>query len=288
MPTIRLIRSVSSPTGRGPGNGQFALQRALRDHGPPWLRVGGMLHEGEIPWFWCWTDREAAALCARTGMPFVAGPNILFDDSRHPCRTAAEREVCRAASCRLLFTESAWYRDLIQQHRGEANRAPIVLWPYPIDPKPEGPLSAEFDLLIYEKSGLDGRLTEPLLGRWPRSVRIRYGRYRRERLIELARRSRCCLYGSDDDRGPLALAEILLCGCPAIGVPTGAPFVEPGRTGVLVERFDAHLCDEAIGRCHGLDRAEVAQWASRQFDTQRIVATIVGALEPIARDAAGA
>jgi hypothetical protein len=253
----------------------------LREQGPPWLRVGGTLHADEIPWFWCWTDRETAAMCARAGSPFIAGPNVLFDDSRHPCRTVAEREICQAASCRLLFTESAWYRDLIEEHRGPANRAPIVLWPYPIDPRPEGPLPAEFDLLVYEKSGIDGRLIDELVRRWPRSVRVRYGRYRRERLIDLARRSRCCLYGSDDDRGPLALAEILLCGCPSVGVPRGAPFVEPGRSAFLVDRFDAGFCNDAIGRCHRLDRAEVAASAGRQFDTRRIVATIVAALENV-------
>ena len=173
---------------------------------------------GEIPWFWCWEDREAAALCASAGTPFVAGPNILFATAAHPCRIEAEREICNAASCRLLFTESAWYGELIERHRGPANRAPIVLWPYPIDPRPGGPLPPQYDLLVYEKSGIDaaagrracsgpgrgtsGSATAAIAAssswRWPA-------------------RSRCCLYLSDDDRGPLALAEILLAGCPAVG-----------------------------------------------------------------------
>ena len=99
--------------GRGPGNGQYALQKALRQYGPPWLTIGGGLRRGEIPWFWCWEDREVAASCARVGTPFVAGPNILFANSRAPCRFEAERAICNAASCRLLFTESEWYRRLI-------------------------------------------------------------------------------------------------------------------------------------------------------------------------------
>ena len=66
-----------------------------------------------------------------------------------------ERELCNAASCRLQFTESAWYRDWILAHCGPAMRAPIVLWPYPIDPLPGGPLPPRYDLLIYEKSGFD-------------------------------------------------------------------------------------------------------------------------------------
>ncbi len=174
--------------GRGPGNGQYALQKALRQYGPPWLTIGGGLRRGEIPWFWCWEDREVAASCARVGAPFVAGPNILFANSRAPCRFEAERAICNAASCRLLFTESEWYRRLIRRHLGPANRAPIVLWPYPIDPCPGGPLPPQLDLLIYEKSGIDAAVVASLQQAWPRHARVRYGRYRREQLWALARR----------------------------------------------------------------------------------------------------
>jgi hypothetical protein len=278
MKPIRLIRAVSAQTGRGPGNGQYALQKALREFGPPWLRIGGILQKKEIPWFWCWEDGEAAALCARTGQPFVAGPNILFAQSRQPCHNEAERAICAAASCRLLFTESHWYRRLIEQYRGPANRAPLVVWPYPIDPHPGGPLPAEHDLLIYEKSGVAAETVARLQQAWPRSVVIHYGRYRRDDLIQAARRSRCCVYLSDDDRGPLALAEILLSGCPAVGIPRGAPFIRPGRTGVLLDRLDGQACVEAVAQCRLLDRKAVGALAARQFDARRIVGIIVAAL----------
>jgi hypothetical protein len=277
--TIRLIRAVSAPSGRGPGNGQYALQRALRRYGPPWLKIGGPLGRSEIPWFWSWEDREAAALCARAAAPFVAGPNILFAHSRTPCRIEAEREICNAASCRLLFTESEWYRRLIERHRGPANRASVVVWPYPIDPRPGGPLPPQFDLLMYEKSGVDAALVAALQRAWPRHARVCYGRYRREQLWTLARRSRCCVYLSDDDRGPLALAEILLTGCPAVGVPHGAPFIESGRTGIVLEKLTPQSCVEAVAFCRQLDRGAVSAAAAVQFDARRIVARIAAALE---------
>ena len=215
--------------------------------------------------------------------PFVAGPNVLFAHSRRPCRIPAEREICHAASCRLLFTESAWYRELIEKHRGPQNRAPIVLWPYPIDPTPGGPLPAHYDLLIYAKGNYRPGLVERLMRRFPRCRLVVYGQYRREELFATARRSRCCAYLSDDDRGPLALAEILLAGCPAIGVPSGAPFVEPGRTGVLLDRFDPPACLAAIAQCHALDRRSVAAAAAEQFNTERIVSTILTALQNVSR-----
>ena len=285
-PRMRLIREVSRPGGSGPFNGQYALQKALRARGVQWLKIGGLLCQREIPWFWCWEDRDAAAMCAAAGQPFVVGPNILFEHSRRPCRLPAERELCNAASCRLMFTESAWYRDLIERHRGDDNRAPIVLWPYPIDPRPGGPLPAEHDLLVYAKGSYRRGLVARL-GRHIRRLRLLvYGQFTRPELFEAARRSRCCLYLSHDDRGPLALAEILLAGCPAIGIPTGAPFIQPGRTGILLERFRPEACLDAVAKCHQLDRHTVAAEANRQFDTTRIVDTVIEALDGVRGDPA--
>lgn len=276
---VRLIRSVLAPGGSGPTNGMYALQRALRQSAPCWLQVGGRLRGDELPWYWSWQDAPAAARCAVRGRPFVCGPNILFTDSRHPRATQAERAICRAAGCRLLFTESAWYRDLIARHLGPANHAPIVLWPYPIHPKPEGPLDrVEHDLLIYVKNGRFPGLAQKMTGRFPRSQLVRYGRYRRQELWRLARASGCCLYLADDDRGPLALAEILLSGCPVVGLPTGAPFIRPGHTGVILSAFTPDACRRAVETCHALNRNEVAAAARGQFDTDRIVQKVLSSL----------
>ncbi len=280
MTRVRLVRSVNQPTGRGPGNGQYALQKALRARGLPWLEIGGRPGPDETAWFWCWADRPAAAAWARRGRPFVAGPNVLFDNSRTPGAAPGERDVLEAASCRLLFTESDWYRRLIDRHRGPGNRAPIAVWPYPIDPKPGGPIRAtEHHLLIYLKRRRFAGLAVRLQRRFARSRVVRYGHYRRRRLWELARRSRCCAYLSDDDRGPLALAEILLCGCPAIGLPTGAPFIQQGCTGLFLDRLTAADCIEAVARCLQFDRQEVAAAAAAQFDTDRILDVVIEGLQ---------
>jgi hypothetical protein len=276
--TVRLIREVTLPGGSGPLNGQYALQKALRCRAPKWLKIGGVLRRGEMPWIWCWADCDVAATCAADNRPFIVGPNVLFESSSHPCRVPAERAVCNAASCRLMFTESQWYADLIERYRGPENRAPIVLWPYPIDPSPGGPLPAEHDLLVYAKGNYRKGLIARLKRNYPRMRLLVYGRFRREELFEAARRSLCCVYLSTDDRGPLALAEILLCGCPVVGVPTGAPFIQPGRTGVLLDRFFPAATLSAVARCRRIDRQAVAKLAAGQFDTARIVDTVIGAL----------
>lgn len=280
---VRLIREVNSTNGSGPFNGQFALQRALRAYAPPWLKIGGTIQRDELPWFWCWLDAAAACACASEGRPFVIGPNILFHESGKPCQFAYERQLIAAPSCRLSFTESAWYADLIRAHMPPDSATPLVLWPYPIDPLPSPQTDAAAcsrDLLIYAKTGLVERLG--LLGRAFTTHNCRllvYGHYTRPELLDAARECRAALYLSDNDRGPLALAEILLCGCPAVGVSRGAPWIVDGRNGVLVDCFHSNTILPAIDRAARLDRMAVANHAASLFDRRDIVRTIAQALD---------
>ncbi len=192
-----------------------------------------------------------------------------------------------------MFCHSEWYRDLITKHRGPANRSPIVLWPYPIDPWPGEPRPDEYDLLIYAKNGHRPQLLEHLAELFPRHIQIHYGRYRREELFEAARRSRACAYLADDDHGPLALQEILLAGCPTVGVRTGASFVRDGVTGFVVDRLppglqcvanenDAaflRLYLDAIHQAKSLDRHEVRSHASADFATNSILGELIATLD---------
>ncbi len=285
-PTIRLVRAVDRPGRSGPINGQYALQRLLRCETArreiDWLAFGGAPQPGEIPWYWCWEDRAAAAAWAAAERPFIQGPNTLLLDSRRPRSDRLEAALLDAPSCRLLFTESAWYAELLRRHLGLRARPRIVLWPYPIEPAPPGPAPrAEWDLMVYAKNGRFPGLVEAVVERFRRHRPVVYGRYRRTELWETARRSRACLYLADDDRGPLALAEILLCGCPVVGLPTGAPFVEQGRTGLILPRLGPAAVLEALLDCQELDRHQVAAAAAEQFDPLRIAEAIFGALRRV-------
>ena len=91
------------------------------------------------------------------------------------------------------------------------------------------------------------------------------------RSLEAARRSRVCAYLADDDHGPLALQEILLAGClPDVSVrnrpmtcglwrSSWRPLNKPWR-------WIAALC--GIG-------------AAKQFDTDRIVDSIINAVNTV-------
>ncbi len=283
MPTIRLIRSVTTPHGRGPTRGQFALQKAIQEAAIPWLQVGDSLRPGEIPWIWSFQDAAMAVQLDEWGWPFVIGPNVLFFNSYQPGAGRYEKRLLNARHCDMMFTESNWYANLIQQHC-DKNEAPIVIWPYPIDLAPDGPLEPEFDLLIYLKDMAMGREQIRLTERFPKSVTVVYGHYQREEMIELARRSRCCVYLSNDDRGPLAAAEIALTGCPLVGVERGCPWVCMDGLGVEVPHWGTPVLLSGIESAMSLDRESVRVHAQDFFSAERTVNIIKTALEPIAKE----
>ncbi len=236
--------------------------------------------------------RFFAGLRDSEGQPFVQGPNMLLTYSWKPRIDAEERGLLDAANCRAMFCHSDWYRDLIAKNRGPANTAPIVTWPYPIDPWPGEPLPDEYDLLNYSKNGHRPGLLEHLCEVFPRHVVLHYGQYKRDQLFDAARRSRACAYLADDDHGPLALQEILLAGCPVVGVRTGAPFIRDGVTGVFVDRLppgtkcvkndadEAALATfaEGIRRVQQTNRHSVRGAAGEVFSTEHIVGQTIDAL----------
>ncbi len=294
---VELIGPVDAPGGNGPSNGMYALQKELRRRiaeGLDWLSIKSLpASKGAMPWFWHWDDRRYAMWWDAEGQPFVQGPNMLFTHSGSPRIDREECALLDAVNCRAMFCHSEWYRDLIAKHRGPTNQSPIILWPYPIDPWPGEPLPDEYDLLIYAKNGHRPQLLEHLAELFPRHIQIHYGRYRRDELFEAARRSRACAYLADDDHGPLALQEILLAGCPTVGVRTGASFVRHGVTGYVVERLppgrecvandDDEACLrlylDAIYQAASLDRQDVRSRAAADFTTSSILGGLIATLD---------
>jgi hypothetical protein len=294
---VELIGPVTAPGRNGPTNGMYGLQKALRQRiaeGLDWLSIKSLpASRGALAWFWHWDDRRYAVWWDSEGQPFVQGPNMLFTHSGRPRIDHEECGLLDAAHCRAMFCHSPWYRDLIAKHRGPANQSTIALWPYPIDPWPDEPLPDEYDLLIYAKNGNRPQLLEHLADLFPRHMQIHYGSYRREQLFEAARRSRACAYLADDDHGPLALQEILLAGCPTVGVRTGASLIEPDRTGYFVTRLPPgrqcvanaddevalHSYLETLSQAQDMDRRDVRAAAAESFSTARIVDRVIAALE---------
>ena len=149
--------------------------------------------------------------------------------------------------------------------------------------------------MIYSKNGHRPNLLEHLCEVFPRHVVLHYGQYKREQLFEAARRSRACAYLADDDHGPLALQEILLAGCPVVGVRTGAPFIQDGVTGVFVDRLPpgakcatndsdaAALGDylESLRRAMELDRRSARAAAADEFATDRVAGQVLMVLDEL-------
>jgi glycosyltransferase involved in cell wall biosynthesis len=147
--------------------------------------------------------------------------------------------------------------------------------------------------LVYAKNGHRRQLLEHLAELYPRHIQIHDGRYRREESFEAARRSRACAYLADDDHGPLALQEILLAGCPTVGVRTGASFVRDGVTGYVVDRLppdgqcivnddDAeclHSYLESINQAAMLDRQGLCLQAKADFAISSVVDRLIATLD---------
>jgi hypothetical protein len=85
-------------------------------------------------------------------------------------RFDASVDVTERATPHAVEPPSVGCRDLIPKYRGPANQSPIVLWTYPIDPWPGGPLPDEYDLLIYFKDGNRPQLLEHLSKVFPQHV----------------------------------------------------------------------------------------------------------------------
>lgn len=268
MRTVRLVREVTQQGNNGPANGMYAIQHFLRENQPEWFEIGGEPQPGEVIWWWSWMDRERIQAWDQQGQQWIQGPNLLFHWYKRPCppELPAEDVICRSPNCLLHFTESQWYADLINRHR--TNTAPLVLWHYPIYPLPDGPLHPDIDVLIYAKSGWNPNMIESLEKAWPRTKTLYYGQFERRELQDAARRARACIYLSDNDRGPLALAEILLCGCQAIGIPMGAPWIVHGVNGASVSHLDATeitMATDAV-LCNSVKNSDVRDWAKHFFD----------------------
>jgi hypothetical protein len=280
MPRIRLIREIEYPENYGPPRGMYALQHSLREADFPWLVIGGHPRPDEIPWIWNWLDSHIAVQYAEWDWPFIIGPNIFFHDSHNPGRLKHEAKLLDASSCVMQFTESEWYANLIQQHC-DRNEAPIILWSYPIDPQPDGPLPIEYEALVYLKDMSLGREALRAQERWKKSNLVVYGKYDRDAMIEISRRSRFCLYLSSDDRGPLAAAEIALAGCPLVGIERGCPWVMKPGLGVEIAHWGQPGFWESCDTAATLNREEVRLHALEHFATSKTIRAIKDALEPL-------
>jgi len=300
---VELIGPVSASPRGGPSGGMHALQKFLRQRleaGHDWLSIKPLpASRGALAWFWQGNHRRYAAWWDSQGQPFVQGPNLVVPHTDNGHVDHEETALVTTANCRAIFCHSAWRRDSLAEHRGTIN-SPIEVWPYPIDPWPGGPLPDAYDVLIYGKNGNRPQLLEHLAKLFPRNIQIHHGGYQREELFEAARRSRACAFLADGEDGPLALQEILLAGCPAIGVKSGASLVEPGRTGQFVDRLPPGLqCvetadDEAalakylevLSQVQDMDRSAVRTSAAECFDTNRIVEHVIAALDRARRSGA--
>lgn len=252
----------------GPWVGMAALQQSLRAQQPAWLEIEKKawatkprFAADSIPWLWCWYEQGFLREHAKTGHPFIIGPNL------YPDRAIGQGD------CRLSIVHCPHHQSWIERGSKVSLADRTLLCPYPIYPQPEGPLEAEYDVLFYRKKAPAPGIVEALRARW-RVAYIEYGKHTRPQLFDLARRSRCCVYWSKHDTGSLVQAETLLAGCPTVGSRGGSPWLVPGDTGVVIENWSAEATAVAVEQALAIDRELVRNWALKQFSSERIAALV--------------
>lgn len=284
---VVILPRMPAATGSGPVNGMYALQevlrRRVRERGIDWITISDELLPGHLPWLWSWRDMVADVVAREE--PFIMGPNVIFGHSRYPRCDEVEARILDARSCEAIFCHASWYRDLIREHMGPENRARIWCWPYPVHPLPGPPEPrAEWDVMIFVKSGPEAtELAGQVAERFRRSRIVRYGQFRREELYAWGRRSRACLYLCDDESGGLATQELMLAGCPVVGIERGCPLVVHEKTGIRIRTWGLESFARGIEQALELDRDGVRRVAMEIFDEERIATTVIGHLDAVRR-----
>jgi len=286
MYRVQIIPEQSTlGNNRGPAVGMFALQQALRKHGlPDWLSIGDgeRLDYDVIPCYWLYTHGRDAVKCHEQGRPFIIGQNMLFEDSRNPKRYGHEWIICESPHCRLILTDGVGrYEKLIGENLGANSKAKVVAVPYPVRPSYYvSPLIS--DVLIYAKSGYTEETIESICSEFQNCRVARYGQYTRKNLIHAASDAKCCLYLSDNDRMPIAAAEILLTGCPLIGTAYGCPVVKAiPMIGMCIPDLTIATCVYAINELLELrwSRERIRVQATEFFSPARIAPLVIAALD---------
>jgi len=266
---------------RGPATGMFALQQALRKQASDWFSISdGPLDGDTIPWFWETEYGRLARDCHKLKRPFIVGPNVLFGNSRKPREQEHERIICDSPYCLLIITDGiGWYERLIRENLGPESKAEVVAIPYPVTiPQVDHEIRQVNDVLIYVKSGVNTVIDHRRA--FPYNVTIYYGSFERRELLYWAHRSKCCLYLSDDDRGPIAAAEILLTGCPLIGIERGCPWVAMNKPfGMLISDLTVESCKLAVEQVSAFNRKTTRFHAEEFFSPNYIAQNMIDVLD---------
>jgi hypothetical protein len=107
-------------------------------------------------------------------LPFVIGQNVIFAWGGNPGGGHGEKSILDAPTCRAIMCHSRWYENLIRSNLSTRSRAGIVRLPYSMSPQPAEPERADYDILIYDKSGGERSKLEAAIGAvYKRSVTVR-------------------------------------------------------------------------------------------------------------------
>lgn len=274
----------------GPTISTASAYHYLKDE--DWIEFGDMnvaqcRRDGVVPWF-----RGGYPEQNEPGLPFLAGPNTVFQDSsnRIKCRDVLNNPNIIGLSVLNDADFEAARRLADNRFRGRLFRLRHFLraavYERPFNPKPP-----ERQLLIYIKGNINPAVITKYFSS---SLILYYGFHTWETLLAAAETSRACLYVRNFESYGNAAQEIMACGCPIITTESailkgnalegrmlkyigargfqGAD-LDIQNSGREVIGSDLQELSRAIDECSGWNRREVYQ-ASREFNDPKAIAAL--------------
>ena len=277
-------------------SGPTVLMGAFKDalaKDPRYSITGSPNPDSKVVWIPLYSHLQVLVDAIRAGRSIALGPNVVFANSQSPGAGAHEREICDYEGYKAIFWLSRWYAELGRKHFKQQTNHYILDIPMP------GPwkmlkhyAEIDCDAMIYVKGGKQEKaIADRLCEIFPKHIKITYGGYTREALLEAARRSRACFYVSREDNYPLAAMEIGLMGCPIISDEKSCPVLIHGLTGITVpvrERgineglvWGDKAADDLAANwkgCLAIDRSQIRGTVIRRHSPKMTVERISGAL----------
>ena len=290
---IVIHNDISRKRNHGPRISTAALQRHLkkmiRQNKISWVRFSNKrkYYEDAINWIWGIGGDGIKIIveCEKKGIPYIVGPNILFEQGR----PLYEHEMLAINSrhCLGYFYLSDSHGDLIKQYLSDQVVGKMYQFFKPVWPVPKMFKEIKYDLLIYLKHGeeakkifQDFKRTE--FYKQKKVVEFIYGAYKKRHLYKAARASHVCLYLSYGESGGMATEEIMSCGCPIVSMKRDTPLgVNKKTVNWISEEREIPELIQAIKECERYDRLEVRNTALSRFGIDTSAKTVLAHLKEI-------
>lgn len=293
MIMIVIHNDITFKRNHGPRISTAALQRRIkkkiRKENISWIKFSNKrkYHKDAINWVWGIGGNGINIIteCERMGIPYIVGPNILFEQGR----PIYEHEILAINSkhCLGYFYLSDTHGDQIRQHLSNEVIGKMYQFFKPVWPVPKMFKPIKYDLMIYLKHGAEAKeifnnFQKTGFYKQKKVIELIYGSYKKRHLYKIAGSSRVCLYLSFGETGGMATEEIMASGCPIVSMEKDTPLgVNKKTVNWIDEKREIPEILKAIEECEKYDRLNVRKIALERFGIDSSAEKVLAHLKEI-------